>query len=56
MVARRIRKAHRGWKSERMPDIYTEISKKSQKQVGRAIYKTVQRTKKNRNRKVEFAV
>ena len=56
MVARRIRKAHGGWKSERMPDIYTEISKKSQKQVGRAIYKTVQRTKKNRNRKVEFAV
>ena len=55
-VVKRIRKQHGGWASERMPDIYTEISKKWQKQVGKAIFKTVQKTKKNRSRKVEFAV
>ena len=55
-VVKRIRKQHGGWASERMPDIYTEISKKWQKQVGEAIFKTVQKTKRNRSRKVEFAV
>ena len=55
-VAKKIRQEHGGWKGERMPDIYTEVSKKSQKQVGRAIYKTVQKTKKNKKRKVEFKV
>ena len=55
-VERKIRKQHGGWKSERMPDIYTEISKKWQKQVGRAVYKTVQKSKRNRSKTVEFNV
>ena len=57
-VAKVIRKQHGGWTSKggRMPDIYTEISKKSQKKVGRAIFKTVQKTKASRRKKVEFNV
>ena len=53
-IEKKIRQKHGGWASERMPDIYTEVSKKHQKQVGKAIYRTVQKSKANRGKKVTF--
>ena len=55
-IDKKIRKKHGGWQSKgnRMPDIYTEVSKSKQKKVGKAIHDTVQRSKVNRGRKVRF--
>ena len=55
-IDRKIRKKHGGWRSKgnRMPDVYTEVSKKKQKKVGKAIHNTVMRSKRNRHKKVKF--
>ena len=44
-----------GWASDRMPDVYTEISLKSQKQVGTAIHKAVRKSIRNRDKSVHFS-
>ena len=55
-IDKKIRKQHGGWQSagNRMPDIYTEVSKKEQKKVGKAIHATVRKSKANRGKKVQF--
>ena len=55
-IDKKIRKKHGGWQSKgnRMPDVYTEVSKSKQKKVGKAIHDTVRRSKANRGKKVRF--
>ena len=53
-VAKAIRKKHGGWASDRMPDVYTEVSTSEQKQVGKAIHKAVKKSLRNRSKKVQF--
>ena len=55
-IDKKIRKKHGGWRSKgnRMPDVYTEVSKAKQKKVGKAIHNTVMRSKKNKRKKVKF--
>lgn len=53
-VAKAIRKKHGGWASDRMPDVYTEVSTSEQKQVGKAIRKAVKKSLRNRSKKVQF--
>ena len=53
-VAKDICKKHSSWASGRMPDVYTKISLKSQKQVGAAIHKAVQKSLQKRDKSVHF--
>lgn len=53
-VCKKIRQRHGGWKSSRMPDVYTEVSKANEKAVSKAIHKAMQKSKKNRHKKVHF--
>ena len=55
-IDKKTRKKHGGWRSKgnRMPDVYTEVSKAKQKKVGKAIHNTVMRSKKNKRKKVKF--
>ena len=55
-VAKHIRKKHGGWRSDRMPDIYTELSTENELAVSRSIHKASARTKKNKKNKVLFRV
>ena len=51
---KKIRKEHQGWATERMPDLYTEVSQPNQLAVGKAVHDTVQKSKRARGRKVRF--
>ena len=55
-VSRRIRKKHVGWKSDRMPDVYTELSTNDELAVSKAVHRAVHRSKENRGKKVKFRV
>lgn len=55
-VSRRIRQKHAGWKSANMPDVYTELSKKDELAVSKAVHDAVKRSKTNRKKKVLFRV
>ena len=55
-VERKIRKMHGGWRSDRMPEVYTETSRTEQLAVGKAIHRTVAKCRKSRNKgSVRFA-
>jgi hypothetical protein len=53
-VDKKIRQQHGGWRSDRMPDIYTEVSRPDQLAVGKAVHDTVMKSKRARSRKVRF--
>ena len=53
-VDKKIRQSHQGWNTERMPDVYTEISRPEQLAVGKAVHDTVMKTKRSRGRKIRF--
>ena len=55
-VSKRIRKKHVGWKSDRMPDVYTELSTNDELAVSKAVHRAVHRSKENRGKKVKFRV
>ena len=53
-IDKKIRQRHDGWASERMPDVYTEVSKPEQLAVSKSIHDTVMKSKRARGRKVRF--
>ena len=55
-VSRRIRQKHGGWQSAKMPDVYTELSTKDELAVSKAVHDAVQKSKKNKKKKVLFRV
>ena len=55
-VSRRIRKKHVGWRSDKMPDVYTEMSTNDELAVSKAVHRAVTKTKKNKHKKVMFRV
>ena len=55
-VSRRIRKKHVGWQSDKMPDVYTELSTSDELAVSKAVHRAVKSSKKNKHKKVMFRV
>lgn len=53
-VAKHIRKKHGGWKSERMPEVYTELSTKDELAVSKSIHEAMKKTMRNKKKKVLF--
>ena len=53
-VSRRIRKKHVGWRSDKMPDVYTEMSTNDELAVSKAVHRAVAKSKKNKHKKVMF--
>ena len=53
-VAKHIRKKHGGWKSEQMPEVYTELSTKDELAVSKSIHEAMKKTMRNKKKKVLF--